>query len=207
MPLGAVASWTDASGNGNSPAQGTGSAQPVNTAAAGPQASLPALVFTSANSQTLTLANALIGTKNFTVAIVGKVLSTAVSGVYASAGSAANGMEFGVDTRGTSRRDFNANGVVAISDTTSVASTSWEAWIMTSDNSGNLTLLINGAAHSLDTATATCNTPGALFSVGTLGGGSAFLNGSIFEVLVYATALSAGQQTSLYNYQHAITGL
>lgn len=204
--LGAVSSWTDQSGNGNNLTQVTGTKQPVNTAGVGPNANLPALVFTSANSQSLGIANALIGTKGFTVALVAKVTSNASAQGICASGTSANGIIFGVDVNGTNDRDFNANGNVAISDTTSVASTSWEAWIFSSDASANLALLVNNAAQTLSTANATLLAPSAAFNVGNNGSAGAFLNGSVFEILVYGSQ-SASLTSGIASYQSKETRL
>lgn len=205
IPPGAVATWTDISGSGHSPTQPIPAAQPINTAGAGPNG-LSGVVFASASSQSVALTNALVGTKNFTVAIVGKATSTAAIQALAASGNASNGFVFGIDINGTSRRDFNANGVVAVTDNTNVATTNFEAWVFTSDASGNLSLIVNGTAHTLSVASTTASAPAANFSVGALAG-TRYLNGTIFEVIVYPTALSAANITALVAYQRAVTAL
>lgn len=206
VAFGSVASWPDLSGNGNNFTQGTGSAQPVCTAGAGPKASQPAVVFTAANSQSLTRALALLPTKNFTLAIVGKSLSTASAMTWINVGSGAgsDGWLIGTDGNSDGARNFNANGVSAVDG--GAATTSWEAWIFSSDASGNLTLFVNGTSVSPSASPVTAAAPTARTDLGTFGSSSSrFLNGSLFEVVIYPAALAS--VTALKSYQSAVTGL
>jgi hypothetical protein len=159
-------------------------------------------VFTGVNIYDIL--NALVGTKNFTIAIVAKVTSTAVAQAFCAYGApiGGNGGYVGVDFAGTGLRSFDQSGVNPISD--GPATTSWEAWVFTSDTNGNLSLLVNGASQSPSPSSSTANAPSAVFTVGGNNSGTAVLTGNIFEVIVYNTAQS---NTAIYSYQHAITGL
>lgn len=205
LPAGvAVASWPDQSGNGNSPSQATGGKQPLCTAGAGPKVTLPAVVFTSASSQNLALALALVPTKNFSISIIAKATSTASIQSLVSCGSG-NGQEFGVDTNGDTLRGFNAAGVLAI--TGGAATTAWEAWLYTSDASGNISLKVNGVTQALSAASVTSGAPAAQTNFGSRTGTTAFLNGSMFGVVIWPTALSAGGITQALAFQSAASGL
>jgi hypothetical protein len=209
ISAGAIATWPDQSGNGNDYTQATGAKQPVQTSGVGPKVSLPALVFTAANSQFLSRAAAVVPQNNFTVGIVAKANSVASSMVHYCAGSAANGILFGPDNNASTKRDFNANGVAAISDTTNNATTNWELWILSCDGAGNLTLRVNGVAHTLSPSSAAIAAPTALSTIGALNGGTTrFLDGLIYEIFVYNQAVSLGNITGVLEpYESAQTGL
>lgn len=200
---GTIASWPDQSGNGNTFAQASGPRMPTCTAGAGPKVTLPAVVFSGAGTQFMTLASAIIPTKNFTVAMVFKATSVAVQQAVFATGNASNGWALGVDLAADNNRSLNANGVIGA--TAGAATTAWEAWIFSSDASGNLTMRVNGANQAVSPGTATAGAPTALTVLGSLAGTSRFLDGSLFEVLVYPTMLSSN--TSLLAYQSAETGL
>lgn len=204
VALGSVATWTDLTPNNNSPTNsGT---KPIATAASGPKASQPAVLWTG--SETLTsIATALIGTKNFTLVTVAKFSSIAAGHVIVNSGSNANGFLMGGNVNASSQRDFNANGNTAVSDTTNNATTNWEAWIFESDASGNLTLSVNNVTHTLSPANATGVSPTAQFSVGSLGTGTAVMVGAIWEVIVFTTKLGATDRASLVTYLSGETGL
>ncbi|HEY2598587.1 MAG TPA: LamG-like jellyroll fold domain-containing protein [Candidatus Dormibacteraeota bacterium] len=159
--------------------------------------------FVAANINNLQLLNALIGTTNFTIAIIGKVTSTASVQSFVSVGTTANGIVLGVDINASSARDFNANGVVAVSDTTSLATTSWESWVLNSDASGNLTLMVNGVAHTPSPASATCAAPSAFLTLGAASAGSEALNGGLYDSAVWTVAQN--NNAGIYQFHHKIT--
>jgi len=202
-PGAAVATWPDQSGNGADYTQASAPQRPTCTAAAGPQASLPGIVCVAASSQRVSRSAAVIPTKDFTVATVAKSTSASAQALFSS-GSTGDGWTVGYNVNGDSSRAFNAAGVAAVSD--GAITTSWEAWIFQSDTSGNLSLLVNGVAKTLTPSNATALTGSSASSVGALGA-TRFLDGTVWEVIVYPHKISASDLTALLAYQSRITGL
>jgi hypothetical protein len=201
--LGVATQLLDQSGGGNNLSIITGSARTI-TSNSGPGGTLPSLQFNAAG--VYAIANALgLGTKNFTLAVVGQVASTS-SGqqAFCSFGNVigGDGIALGVDLQLTGARDAIQAGVGFIED--GAATTNWEAWVFSSDASGNLSLLVNGASQSLSPSNQTGVAPSADFTVGGNASGTYQLAGALFEVIAYNTIESA---SAIYAYQHAITNL
>jgi hypothetical protein len=206
--LGAVSTWTDQSGNGNNLTHVT-TGMPTNTANAGPGGNTNAVLFTSGTWMALRTANnALIGTKNFTIALVAQVTSTANQNVFVSSGDAASGVSVGVGLNATATRDVNDMGKSvglfgqAISD--GPATTAWEAWVYTSDSSGNLSLMVNGVPKTLAPGNSTAISPSANFYVGSWTPSTGQLGGGLAEIDVWTTAQNPA---AVYAYQHQTWGL
>ena len=172
------------------------------TAGAGPKASQPAVVF---SGQSLSTPSALISGSNFTLVAVVKVPSTTAAQGILNPGGGSGGFLLGVSNNTTGDRDFNANGVSAITDGT--MTTGWEAWVFSSDSSGNLTLTVNNVAKTLSPATATGTGFAAKTYIGGLNGSTRLLTGSLWEILVYSTKLGTTDTASLMTYLSASTGL
>jgi hypothetical protein len=120
-------------------------------------------------------------------------------------GGASAGFTLFTSTGG--ERNFNAGGVVAISDNAATYTpNTFESWIFSCDSSGNLSLLVDGTAHTLSTTNATPNA-GSLFWIGGAPGVGNALTGAIYEVIVYSQKLTTTQLNQLVAYQLAQTGL
>jgi hypothetical protein len=206
--LGAVTTWTDQSGNGNNLVNASGASKPVNTANAGPGGNTNAVVFTSGTWMALKTANnALVGTKNFTIAIVAQVASTSGQQVFTSIGDTVTGTTLGTGIAGTSLRDIYLMGTPTPPGpelSAGPATTNWEAWVYTSDSNGNASLLVNGVNRPLSQQNAAPLSPSANFYVGSWNTSNGQLGGGIAEIDVWATAQNPA---AVYAYEYGVWGL
>ena len=192
--LGAISSWADKSGSGNSPVQATGANQPVNTA--NQINGLPALVFDGANDY-LTIA-ALAG-GNLTTSTMFFLAKRAVSGV----GSAGVYLADGVDS--TNRQAILSNNVAQLLwsyaggavNTTTVADNLVHVHCCTfAGNSSSAYYLDN---TNIGTSDIGSNQLAGL-TIGARYNNVQTFNGAIGEVIIYNRALSTTEISSLYKY-------
>ncbi len=202
--LGPVNPWLDQSGHGNDLPLASGATAPTNTAAVGPNPTLPAVVYNPASWMAVTLANKLIGATNFTIAVIAKTNAPNTQQVIAAlgGGGAVDGVAVGYIPFVPNDRVFRFGGVS--NNDFGAGSNDWEAWVLTSDAAGNLTALVNGVNVPVvpNNATAIFG-PNSIF-VGADGGTGQRWDGEIFEVIVWTTAQNPAQ---VYAYQHEVTGL
>ncbi len=79
------------------------------------------------------------------------------------------------------------------------ATTAWTYLVLTKAGT-TLTLYVNGTAVASATVTGTVNTSTNILAIGRLGSSnSEYFNGSVDEVAVYASALSAGRIAAHYS--------
>ena len=199
--LGPVNTWADLSGNGNSLTVPSGASAPTNTAGAGPGGTLPAVVFTGTSTDVLHIASALgIGTKNFTIAIIVQAASASAAEAFLSVGNTSSGTCLTISS--STRNPAQLGGVGAISD--GASSASWEAWVFTSDASGNFTFTVNGVNKSVSPASGTAAAASADFTVGAFSNFNSPMTGSVLEVLAWATAQN---NATVADYQLAWSGV
>lgn len=199
--LGAVATWTDLSGSGNSLTVPGGATAPTNTAGVGP-GGLNAVEFVAASSTLLrVLSNLGIGTKNCNVAFLVRLSSTGTPQIICEAGIGLVGFELGVDLDSNGNRNIGFNGGTPLA-TCGPATTNWESWVFTSDGLGNVSLLINGEVQGSNIYSETWTAPTGQFSVGgnvSLGG---LITGGFNTVLAYTPAINP---YLIYAYHRAKT--
>lgn len=196
-----VSSWADQSGNGNTPTQGTPSAQPTLNATGGPTGG-PALTFVAASSQCLNLASCPFASNlSVTLFMVLKFTSVAVTNIAYNAGGA-----IAFAGLATPARDFLAQGVADQTDTTSGATTNWEKWTGTVAAGPLWSLRVNGAAHTLSVNNSAPRAFSAQMNVGTDGAGT-FANMSVAEIIGYNGVKSAADIATVEAYLLARYGI
>jgi hypothetical protein len=196
-----VSTWTDQSGNGNSPTQATGGKQPAYTAASG---SSPAkLTFTSASSQELTSSTNAISKTVWTIAAVHQFNSACqTAGCYSvSFGTATNGNAFKVNS--AAQRDVTARGVADRNDGS--ATTAIESWIATNDGT-TTKLWVGNVSQSLTNSTTNAASSGAGVFLGCDVTNATFLSGALYEVVAWGRALDAGEIWRLSAYEGSLFG-
>lgn len=199
-PLGAVASWTDLSGYGNHPTQGTGAQQPINTA--NQQGGKPTLLFTGTNSSSLTLPSGLflVPNGNNTVFAVAKrnTESGAAVKVVEITKAGAQRLELGYNSASGGVGYQSRAGVGSGVSSTGNTNTNYQ--ILTGFRSGTT------QSVQVNNGTAVTNTSGANEStcdggnIGSLAGATNFLTGGIAEIIIYPYAVSAAGITYLNRY-------
>lgn len=191
----AVSQWRDKSGNNNHGNQATGTAQPLVQAAA--QNGLNTLGFTSAASKALTLTTPIATLPGFTFAVVGQKPAgggTNRLNPLSGDGSINYGLLHFSDNNFYSTSGVNNR----LATNSPVALTAYASLIMA--NAGAVvgsTLLVNGIAQVLG-----LNGVGTGTNWTSIGGNgnTFFTDGSIAEIILYNSVLSAAQLTQLYTY-------
>lgn len=211
--LGAVNTWSDQSGNGNNLTLRGGATAPTNTANAGPGGNTNAVLFTSGTWMGLAdLSNAVVGAKNFTIGIVGKLTSTSTNSTFVLVGNTnLNGFQLGSNLNADNARAFNFPGLTGSSSppgpnqiSDGPSTTNWEIWVASSDANGNLSLSVNGVPKPLSTANSVAITPSTFFNVGSDTQGGSQLGGGIAEIDAWNTVQN---NLAVYQYLHVKWGL
>lgn len=195
-PTGAVASWTDQSGNGNHATQATGGKQPICTA--NQQGGQNSLLFASASSQTLALPAALysIANGNNTIFAVSKI-GTITNGriITLSTAAASKLLLDQEDSTHVGYQNANSTGNVAIA-----AATLTNYNIFTGYFSGStLSLQVNNGAAITNLLGAAVSTVDAAY-IGSRADTSLYMNGGICELIIYNRALSALEILTMNQY-------
>jgi hypothetical protein len=213
---GNVSAWADQTSNHNDVTQGSAAAQPAYQATGGPN-SLPSILFNPANSQCLTnfSVNPLSGGTLMTLYIVlqSAVTTTAAPIVAIIVGGPSAGAHAGFGTSigssATTHRDFVLEGVGTDGDGN--CTLSWEFWTQENASGPLQTMRVNGVGQTLSVNNRVATAPVAGLAVGAqIDTGpvvSHFWNGSVAEVILYSSAQSASDVTTVENYLHARYGL
>jgi hypothetical protein len=202
MPLGAVASWTDLSGNNNHLTQATGGQQPVNTAAQ--QGGKPTLIFTGANSSSLVIPSGLWLIPNANNTFIAVAKRNVASGnqqifnmqVGALAANSAYKVLF-ANTAGNiiyQSRNNNSVGVASTGNTT----TNYNIIVGFRSGTTQSVAVNNGTAVTNTSAADTATVDRG--AVGATADGTEFLTGGIAEMMIYPYTLSTAQILYLVKY-------
>lgn len=184
---GAVASWTDKSGNGNNATQGTAGKRPVCTA--NQQNGKNALLFTAASSQTLELPSALFTIPNGanTIFTVAKTSNNAVDAERIVCGSVASANRYAMLTFNPNSYSFVNSSAGAGLDSGTVTVTDYNLAVGTRSGTAR-TLTINGADVTSDTNGSDIEV--AEMFIGSRNNAFDFMQGGICEILIYNALLS-----------------
>lgn len=198
-PLGAVASWTDLSGNKTSPIQATVLQQPISTA--NQSDNLNALVFSGASNLAAASYNSFLASalqSNYTIFAVAKSTSSSSQRIMTQG--------VGVSLRGYLM--YNGDGTIRFGN----SSTSTVSPVSVAATYGNFNIIsayLSGTTQSIqiNNGTAVTNTSGGASATATnlnigaaLNAASVLLVGSIGEFLIYKNALSATDITTINRY-------
>lgn len=194
---GAVASWTDKSGNGNNATQGTGSAQP--TCTANQLSGLNTLLFDGGDSLTLPSGLYSLANGDNTCFVVSKRNTETGSAEYDWS------LTEGGSVRHYSRFSATAGNNLYLNATVTTGGVSISGGTNTSYQIKSMFKSSTTLSIQINNATATTNTNGANEngidggSIGALAG-SGFLTGGIGEIIMYNRALTAAEIVSINRY-------
>lgn len=202
---GPVASWTDLV-NGYAAVQATGGSQMGWSATGGPNG-VPCV--TCNGSQWATYAGAITAASGWTTFAVLKPTNPAGTAEYIIHSGILTSGQYGwaltLNLDGSAHRNVAQIGSSTHSDTSSVATSTWEVWSVSLASVGATpTFNVNGAAQTMNN-TISPQTPGAGFTIGApFNGPPNAYNGSIEEIIVYgAAALAALPIGSVESYLRA----
>lgn len=199
---GAVSSWTDRSGSGNSPTQGTGANQPVNTAST--INSQNALIFDGTNDN-LQFASTTLVQAPITIFAVGKNTNTSATYVGKSSGATNGNIRLATGSSGVVRLTINDSTGVSINLdwTTNTISTNMIAVGQVSGVDGeSIKLAVNSTTLSSSSSTQSGFSNNTLTSrIGSNSSGtSTFLAGNIGELLIYKRALTQAEISQIMTF-------
>lgn len=211
-----VGTWADLSGNGYDVTQTTNGARPVYKATGGP-GSKPCIQFDGSNDFLVSAAH-WWGSDDLTVFVVmkfGNATRDASESMVSRWGQSTNARQFNTSSTGTSLsygliHAWGPNGIATGTDYSygGAKSTAFRAvtWTSNSSNAGT-TLHIDGSSVGLtDGLPSTTTTTMYDFSQQTMIGAldfaspTAFLQGSISEIIVYSRALTTAERIAIENY-------
>ena len=195
-----LTTWSDQSGNSNSPTQGTASHRPIYVV---PTTGPASLVFAAASSQDLVSSVSAVGATGWTIAQEASYATACQSAAcYGAAfGTSTNGNAFKVNT--APFRDLTARGVVDRNDGAPTASV--ESWIGTNDAT-TTKLFVNGLAVTLTNSTTNAVSSGAAVTIGADETGATFLTGSMYEAAAWSRVLDVADSYRLSRYQANLFG-
>jgi len=194
LSAGAVATWTDSSGNGRDATQSTSGNRPVATASV--VNGLPAVRFDGSNDfLTIPSLNGLSSAEAFVVLRVDDATPSSNNGLWNVGYGSAHGNYY-PDTGGAITDCFGAQSLKSTGYTT----TPLDQFHIynASSQSGSWISRINGIAH-FATTTNTTQFSASTYRLG-FNGGSAYLDGDIAEVLIYSAVLSDADREAVESY-------
>lgn len=185
VAAGLLASWTDLSGAGNTMTASGGLRPTVSTNVKNGHA---AVTFSGSNLMTAPV----IAGSAFTMLCAIQITTVQVQDAFSNGAFGANGFSAG---SGATNRAFQRLGFATDND--GAATTAWEVWAVTMTTSA-LGFYLNNVNQSLSSAAVAAPSSGNL-TVGGLNNGASFV-GKLAEVLLYNSALSAGNIATLSRY-------
>ena len=210
LALGAVASWTDLSGNGNTPTQGTGANQPTNTAST--YNGLNAVVFNGTTTN-LVFSSSTFWSLPMTAFIVGYLNPSTSAQIMPKASGSTNGNTVMVTgSNGNPRlqiRDAVQNNSVDFSPALIAGNQFiFGASCAATDGSAlNIFVNTNTPVTSGTTLSGYVNNSVAMRLGSNSSGSASYLDGYIGEVLIYNSVLSADQRAQVNGYLSAKWGV
>jgi hypothetical protein len=200
-----VASWTDMSGNNNNASQNTSGDQPtlVTNAVNG----LPAISF-NGTSQFLQLPSGFSNFPGLTMFIVTNPTSDVTGNRWLSFCSGSTTNEFGMyEYAPSTNQFFSNNGTSGSGVGLTITQNVYQLLegVQAGSNSG--TVYLNGGSATTATMYNVVNVSRSTNCIGAFGGGGSYFKGDIAEILVYNTALTAGQRKSVESYIYTRYGL
>ena len=198
LAAGAVSSFVDASGSGNTFSQATGATQPIATTTASPNGKM---VLSFNGSQWMSAAAAVLPAVGWTLLMVVKASTTFQANQYPfSVGGASNGV--GVEMLSNTNRSLVAlaSNVMQFQGQTSAwsgaaggmvfsGSSAWEVWSITCAAGPTYTVRVNGIPLTLSQSS-TPTAPSAASYIGTLNGGTSNWLGWLAEVICFNNAIA-----------------
>jgi Concanavalin A-like lectin/glucanases superfamily/Chitobiase/beta-hexosaminidase C-terminal domain len=206
---GLVSSWTDQSGNGYTATQNSGSLQPSLTTGAINSGVLPTISF-NGTSQYLSLPSGLDTlSSGASIFVMTKPQSATATGDFCAFGNASNSDACISQAAGAQAALFAYNGTTSSSITTSSSPLSTSNYQLVEEiyqpgayaSTAAGTIFVNGVQQIQSTTLQNLNTVSRAKSIIGAGiGPTSYYQGSIAEILVYSTAVSAAQRRSIESY-------
>lgn len=210
VTTGATFTWADQSGNGINYTQATAAKQPAQTAGAGPRGgSQQALVFNAANSQCLTNASTAViaSAGTWSVFMAWKTTSVSTAQIALCLGGTTGSAGWGVGVSVVTANDRTLNAFGATNGNFGAATTAWEK-ITVINNANAQSARVGGSAVTVTPSNTAALAPVASSAIGALNSsGTDPWSGSLYLILVYNRALSAGEVLQVEAGIGALTGL